>query len=89
MMYVLCEYNAQLDLHLVYHLGLFPVVIYLDMFDKFLSMLLVISDLDIILEEEACNSEDKGWKFLRKTDDGDELWRKSVPGQTINLVKVG
>lgn len=51
--------------------------------------MILFSDLDVVLQEESCNSADKGWKCMRKTDEGDEIWRRSVPEQTINLVKVG
>ncbi len=51
-------------------------------------LLIFGSDLKIILDEEACNAPEKGWKFVKKSDNGDEVWRKSVESSSVNLVKV-
>lgn len=46
-----------------------------------------ILDLQHILHEEECNSEEEGWQFLKRTENA-EIWRKSDGKSAINLVKV-
>ena len=44
-------------------------------------------DLQHILHEEECNSEEEGWQFLKRTESA-EIWRKNDGNSAINLVKV-
>lgn len=49
----------------------------------------IVDDVSYILSEESCTSREKGWIFIRKTDEGDELWRKAERNvHSIDLVKV-
>ena len=47
----------------------------------------VTTDLQRILHEEGCNSEQEGWHFLKKTDTA-EIWKKHDDDSPIKLVKV-
>ena len=40
------------------------------------------------MDKETDDSQDNGWKFLKKTAEGDEVWRKSEESQPIKLIKV-